>query len=219
MNTEYRYVTLSGDGTIEGHVLDQSNNGYGLPSRSFNIRGGAQPAVSGQLPRPGAHRLLLQPRDQSDAPFEPLRRLEQPADHRRQRRRRLSWELNQRHVRSLRAVLERDRFEPARHRAACVGESWRAAALPELSGVLRHRQRIRAIRTRDAARRGSRGHRTRPVRLEPADSLSLQAVAVVHGEHRPLRGAPRFTIAATSLAALARSSSSATTICSGSTSQ
>jgi LPS-assembly protein len=49
LNTEYRYVTLSGDGTIEGHILDQSNNGYGLPSRSYNIRGGGNQRLPGNF--------------------------------------------------------------------------------------------------------------------------------------------------------------------------
>ncbi len=49
LSSEYRYVTLSGDGTIEGHVLDQSNNGYGLPSRSFNIRGGGNQRLPGNF--------------------------------------------------------------------------------------------------------------------------------------------------------------------------
>ena len=48
-NTEYRYVTLTGDGTIEGNVLDQANNEYGLPSRSFNVRGGAQHQLPGNF--------------------------------------------------------------------------------------------------------------------------------------------------------------------------
>ena len=46
-NSEYRYVTLSGDGTIEGHLLNQANNAYGLPSRSYNIRGGANQRLPG----------------------------------------------------------------------------------------------------------------------------------------------------------------------------
>jgi LPS-assembly protein len=49
VNTEYRYVTLSGDGTIEGHVLDQSNNGYGLPSLSYNVRGGGNQRLPGNF--------------------------------------------------------------------------------------------------------------------------------------------------------------------------
>ncbi len=133
LSSEYRYVTLSGDGTIEGHVLDQSNRRVRPPEPELQHPRRRQPAASRQLPRPGPRRLLLQPRDQSDAPFEPLRRLEQPADLRRQRRRRLAWVLDQRHVRSLRAVHEHDQFEPAGHRAARVGVARRAAALPELS--------------------------------------------------------------------------------------
>ena len=48
-NTEYRYVTLTGDGTIEGNILDQANNEYGLPSRSYNVRGGAQHQLPGNF--------------------------------------------------------------------------------------------------------------------------------------------------------------------------
>jgi LPS-assembly protein len=49
LNTEYRYVTLSGDGTIEGHLLNQANNEYGLPGRSYNLRGGANQSLPGNF--------------------------------------------------------------------------------------------------------------------------------------------------------------------------
>jgi LPS-assembly protein len=49
LNGEYRYVTLSGDGTIETHLLDQTNNSYGLPSRTYNIRGGANQQLPGNF--------------------------------------------------------------------------------------------------------------------------------------------------------------------------
>jgi LPS-assembly protein len=46
---EYRYVTLSGDGTIETLFLNQSENTYGLPSRTYNIRGGANQQLPGNF--------------------------------------------------------------------------------------------------------------------------------------------------------------------------
>ncbi len=49
LNGEYRYVTLSGDGTIEGNVLNQVANDYNLPSRSYNLRGGANQRLAGNF--------------------------------------------------------------------------------------------------------------------------------------------------------------------------
>jgi LPS-assembly protein len=46
---EYRYVTLSGDGTIETLVLNQPNSQYGLPSRTYNARGGANQRLPGNF--------------------------------------------------------------------------------------------------------------------------------------------------------------------------
>lgn len=48
-NSEYRYVTTSGDGIIEGNLLDQANNAYGLPRRSFNLRGGGNQRLAGNF--------------------------------------------------------------------------------------------------------------------------------------------------------------------------
>jgi LPS-assembly protein len=48
-NTEYRYVTLSGDGTIEGNLINQSGNQVGLPGRSYNLRGGANQQLAGNF--------------------------------------------------------------------------------------------------------------------------------------------------------------------------
>jgi LPS-assembly protein len=46
---EYRYVTLSGDGTFETLVLNQPNSQYGLPSRTYNARGGANQRLPGNF--------------------------------------------------------------------------------------------------------------------------------------------------------------------------
>jgi LPS-assembly protein len=46
---EYRYVTLNGDGTIETLVLNQPNSQYGLPSRTYNARGGANHRLPGNF--------------------------------------------------------------------------------------------------------------------------------------------------------------------------
>ena len=46
---EYRYVTLSGDGTIETLVLNQPNSEFGLPSRTYNARGGANQRLPGNF--------------------------------------------------------------------------------------------------------------------------------------------------------------------------
>ena len=46
---EYRYVTLSGDGTIETLVLNQPNSQYGLPSRTYNARGGGNQRLPGNF--------------------------------------------------------------------------------------------------------------------------------------------------------------------------
>ena len=46
---EYRYVTLNGDGTIETLVLNQPNSQYGLPSRTYNARGGANQQLPGNF--------------------------------------------------------------------------------------------------------------------------------------------------------------------------
>jgi LPS-assembly protein len=48
-NGEYRYAALTGDGTIEGAVLDQSGNEYSLPSRSFTLRGGLNQTLPGNF--------------------------------------------------------------------------------------------------------------------------------------------------------------------------
>ena len=49
LSGEYRYVTLSGDGTIETLMLDQPNSQYGLPSRSYNVRGGGNQRLPGNF--------------------------------------------------------------------------------------------------------------------------------------------------------------------------
>jgi LPS-assembly protein len=49
VSSEYRYMTLSGDGTIETLVLNQPNSQYGLPSRTYNARGGANQRLPGNF--------------------------------------------------------------------------------------------------------------------------------------------------------------------------
>ena len=48
-SSEYRFVTLSGDGTIEGLLLNQASNEFGLPRRSYNLRGGGNQRLAGNF--------------------------------------------------------------------------------------------------------------------------------------------------------------------------
>ena len=104
------------DGNIRTYLLEPARHatrgGHGTvaiaASRSYEIRGSANQMLPGNLRARARRRLLLEHRDDADVQHEHLRRLAQPADVRRQRRRRMGHLHAERHVRSQRVLLQRD---------------------------------------------------------------------------------------------------------------
>ena len=112
-------TTLAGDGTIEGNVLDQANDGVRpAPARSYDVRGGAHQLLPGNFRARArvdyfSSLATMQTFNTNVYDASSSRRT-----YRRQRRRRLARLLAERHVRSHRVVLQHDRLGRDRQRAA-----------------------------------------------------------------------------------------------------
>ena len=168
-----------------GHVVDPTAPTAAAGSRSFELRGGANQLLPGDLRARASVNYFSSIATIADVQHQHLRRLAQPARLRRQRGRRLGQILAERHV-----SITREYFYDAQ-RAPTLSGNWPRIGVTrnerplarDAAVFLAGGEYVHQLRSADHERRASpTTEEPEPRRFHAAGAVSVQEMAVVHGQ-------------------------------------